>query len=118
MIMKRYFIFFLHKNAKNFFMKAMLYSQLSKELRKCVLLTEPQISNLLFGYNPETKNKGIDNQNKILQENAIGGIISRQINAVARTTSALANAIDLDREWVLGKVIKGAATGEMFDVVT
>ena len=115
---EKVFYFFLHKNAKNFFMKAMLYSQLSKELRKCVLLTEPQISNLLFGYNPETKNKGIDNQNKILQENAIGGIISRQINAVARTTSALANAIDLDREWVLGKVIKGAATGEMFDVVT
>jgi hypothetical protein len=40
-----------------------------------------------------------------------------QINSVARLAAAFANAICQDREWVLGKVIRGTARGGKADIV-
>lgn len=89
------------------------------ELRKSVFMTEPEIKNCLFGYKPDTGSvDGLGEKNELLREDPIGGVMDHQINCAARTAAGLGNAVQLDREWVIGKSIKGSSMGGLYDITS
>lgn len=87
---------------------------MAHELRRSVYLAEPNIANFSFSYDAVRKrSRGVSPDGKVQVETPLGAVLSMQINLIARTAAAFANATNIDRGFIVGKTVKGcAATGK------